>query len=190
VFVSDQTGTGDPDFAAASRSVGAALPAGTQATYIERADGGTTESVRARVLDAINSGPALVNFMGHGSDGSWTGAQLLRGPDAAALSNGSRLPVFVLMTCLNGRYQSAVADSLAEALLKAPRGGAVAVWASSGMTSPDDHRTINREFYRQLFEGAPAPTLGEAVRRAKQLSADRDVRRTWILFGDPSMRLR
>jgi len=33
-------------------------------------------------------------------------------------------------------------------------------------------------------------TLGEAVRRAKAAVSDQDVRRTWILFGDPTTRLR
>jgi hypothetical protein len=32
--------------------------------------------------------------------------------------------------------------------------------------------------------------LGDAVRRAKTATADRDVRRTWVFFGDPSSRLR
>jgi len=32
--------------------------------------------------------------------------------------------------------------------------------------------------------------VGEAARIAKQAVADLDVRRTWILLGDPSMRIR
>ena len=33
-------------------------------------------------------------------------------------------------------------------------------------------------------------TLGEAINRAKQTVGDEDVRRSWILFGDPAMRLK
>jgi hypothetical protein len=33
-------------------------------------------------------------------------------------------------------------------------------------------------------------TLGEAVRRAKAATGDSDVRRTWILFGDPTTKLK
>ena len=92
------------------------------------------------------------------------------------------------MTCLNGYFDDPALDSLAESLLKA-EGGAVAVWASSGMCLPDDQATLNKEFYRQVFSGS-AITIGEAARRAKQVATDADVRRTWILLGDPTMRLR
>jgi hypothetical protein len=32
--------------------------------------------------------------------------------------------------------------------------------------------------------------IGDASRQAKQATADMDVRRTWILFGDPTMKVR
>jgi hypothetical protein len=40
-----------------------------------------------------------------------------------------------------------------------------------------------------LFNGESL-TLGEAVKKAKGAVSDQDVRRTWILFGDPTTRLR
>ena len=48
---------------------------------------------------------------------------------------------------------------------------------------------MNREFYRQLFANKGL-TLGEAINRAKAAISDGDVRRTWILLGDPSMRVK
>ena len=50
--------------------------------------------------------------------------------EALGLRN-EHLSMFVMMTCLNGYFQDPVLDSLAESLLKAEHGGAVAVWASS-----------------------------------------------------------
>ena len=44
-------------------------------------------------------------------------------------------------------------DSLAEVLLKTERGGAVAGWASSGMTLPDGQALMNQELYRNIFAG-------------------------------------
>src|SRR5262249_40998383 len=46
---------------------------------------------------------------------------------------------------------------------------------------------MNRELFRQLF--GSAATLGDAVLAAKRAVSDLDVRRTWVLFGDPAMRL-
>jgi len=94
-----------------------------------------------------------------------------------------------MMTCLNGYFQDPVLDSLAEGLMKAPRGGAVAVWASSGMTLPDNQAAMNQELYRRLFD-REGMRLGEAARAAKAAVNDVDVRRTWILFGDPTTRLK
>jgi len=100
----------------------------------------------------------------------------------------------VLMNCLNGYFADAANETLGEALLKAPDGGAVAAWASSGMTLPEAQALVNREFYRLLLQtslrGTQGLTLGEASRQAKAATGDTNVRRTWVLLGDPSMRLR
>ena len=98
-----------------------------------------------------------------------------------------------MMTCFNG-YYDAGGVSLGEAMLKAESGGAVAVWASSGMSLPAEQTRINQEFYRQLFGGlslrGSAPRLGEAAMQAKAASSNAEVRRTGVRLGDPSMRLR
>jgi hypothetical protein len=93
------------------------------------------------------------------------------------------------MTCLNGFFQDPYSESLAETFLKAERGGAIAVWTSSGLTDPVGQVPMNRELVRLLFNGQGL-TIGEAVMGAKQAVTNLDIRRTWILFGDPLIRLR
>jgi hypothetical protein len=48
---------------------------------------------------------------------------------------------------------------------------------------------MNKELIRLLFD-RELLTLGEATAKAKASVSDQDVRRTWILFGDPSTRLK
>jgi hypothetical protein len=86
-------------------------------------------------------------------------------------------------------FQHPTIESLAEAMLKGGQGGAVAVWASSGMTGPEGQKAADRELIEQLMR-RPNVTIGEATVRAKAMTTDQDTRRTWILFGDPSARLR
>ena len=106
-----------------------------------------------------------------------------------SFSNVDHLAMFVMMSdCLNGYFQDPTTDSLGEALLKSANGGAVAVWASSGMTFASSQSAMNQEFYRQIF--ASRARIGDAAMRAKSTTLDADARRTWILFGDPTMRLR
>jgi hypothetical protein len=175
------------DFENANRQLAALVPQGTRITEVNRGRL-DTETARKILLDGIYRGQKIVNYTGHGSATVWRG-NLLTSEDAEALSNESHLPVFVMMSCLNGYFANTGTDALAESLMKA-RGGAVAVWASSGMTLPDQQATMNQEFYRQLFTGPGGPVLGEAARRAKSVVSESDVRRSWILFGDPSMKLK
>jgi hypothetical protein len=119
----------------------------------------------------------------------WAGGALLTSADARVLTNGERLPVVVNMTCLNRFFHDLYTESLAEALLKAEQGGAIAVWASSGLTSPYGQAVITQELMRALF-GEERLTLGEVIMQAKATITDRDAQRTWLLFGDPTTLLK
>jgi hypothetical protein len=129
----------------------------------------------------------LVNYVGHGSTEIWKG-NLLTSSDAWDLTNSPYLPFLVSMTCLNGFFYDPSFESMAEAFLKAERGGAVAVWASSGLTFPPEQILMNRRLIQLLFNGQGL-TIGEAVALSKQAFMNMDVRRTWILFGDPTTKL-
>jgi hypothetical protein len=149
---------------------------------------GDDAATRQELLERFNAGPALVNYLGHGSVEVWRGG-LLTSADGGALANGLQLPVVVSMTCLNGFFHDPYTVSLAEALLKAEAGGAVTVWASSGLTSPSEQVAMNQTLVRLIF-GEPKLTLGEATLGAKAAVENLDIRRTWMLFGDPTTQVR
>jgi hypothetical protein len=46
---------------------------------------------------------------------------------------------------------------------------------------------MSEELYRQLLKDGQ--TVGEAVQKAKAATKNLDIRRTCILFGDPTLRL-
>ncbi|MBN2359965.1 MAG: S8 family serine peptidase [Deltaproteobacteria bacterium] len=175
------------DFAAGAARVASAL-AGSFAVEQMVLPDGDIDSSRARLLDALDSGPALVNYFGHGSVEVWFNRAFFKGIDARALGNGGRTPVVVAMTCLSGLFHDLYTESMAEAFLRAPDGGAVAVWASSGLTDAAAQQVLDREF-ASLLVAAPALTLGEAVMLSTSLVNDLDVRRSFNLLGDPCLRL-
>lgn len=176
------------NFRASNDRLKALLPTSLRVEEIDREELGNTEA-RSRLLEAINSGQKVVNYSGHGSATTWR-AGLLNTTDAATMTN-SKLPFFVTMTCLNGYLGDPAFDSLAEALVKARRAGAVAAWASSGLTSPGGQSLMNQEAFRLLFlENGQALRLGDVTMQAKAAILDPDVRRTWILFGDPTMKVK
>jgi uncharacterized repeat protein (TIGR01451 family) len=175
-------------FDLAINETAALLPSNITPTIV-RMSQMTTSAARTAILTALRSGQLLVQYSGHSSVGVWGSSTVFRSSDAATLTNGEKLPVVFAMNCFNGYFHDLWTDSIAEAFLRAPSGGAVAVWASSSLTSASAQELVSKELMRQLF-GANPPTLGEAVRRAKSATQDRDVRRSWILFGDPSMNFR
>jgi hypothetical protein len=149
-------------------------------------------AAKGMVIDGIKRGQKIINYFGHGSVDVWRG-DLLTSADAKEVANGGGLSILLSITCLNGYFQDAAIDSLAESLIKVERGGAAAVWASSGMCGADEQALMNQAMFRLMFgEGAnnEASTLGEAALKAKAFIADGDTRRTYILFGDPAMRFR
>lgn len=175
------------DFSSTADAVAASLKSVLSVNKIETGD---TDPgvVKQQIVDAINQGKAVVNFTGHGSVEQWSFSDLFDDNDAAALQNGGRLPVFFIMNCLNGFFQDVYTQSLAESLVLNPNGGAVAVWASSGFTDapPQAGQDIA---LAKLLASRSQLTLGQIVLQTKTTTVDPDVRRTWILFGDPAMRM-
>jgi hypothetical protein len=184
LFIADQNV--DANFSRVIETESANLPAGLNVSKIF-ADTLDASTARSQIISALNNGALLVDYNGHGAEQQWSFANLFNTSDAAALSNGSRLPVYVLMDCLNGFFQDVYATSLAESLLLAPNGGAVAVWASSGFTDQRPQVSMNQAFL-QGYAANPREPIGRLALRAKAGTTDTDVRRTWILFGDPAMR--
>jgi hypothetical protein len=175
------------DFEAADTQLQSLIPASITLTDIRRGQVGDSEA-RSQLLDALNSGPKLVNFYGHGSTRLWTDAPILSSTDAASLDNTERLTLFDSMTCLTGYFQDPSIESLGEALLKSA-GGAIAVWASSGMTEPSAQVEMNQRAIQLLFAGSGL-TVGEITAQAKAATNNPDVRRTWVLLGDPATRIK
>src|SRR5436305_3013062 len=138
------------------------------------------------IVTASNNGSLLMNYIGHGSAELWDEGSFSTWA-AYSLTNGDKLPFVVTMNCLNGVFHDVWTESVAEGLLKSPNGGAIGVWASSALTSPDQQYLMNAELYRQLFTGTPS--IGDATLKAKSATQDRDARRTFILFGDPTLHI-
>jgi hypothetical protein len=177
------------DFEGENENLVPMLPSNSNVTFVKRSQMGDTQA-RAVIIENFNRGPKIVNYAGHGSVNLWRG-NLFTNSDAMNLQNMAGLPMVITMNCLNGYFHDPVTQSLSESLLKAPQGGAVAAWGSSALTFADAQTPVNQEFYRLVFMNpSEGITIGEAAIRAKAMTADMDVRHSWILFGDPTMRLK
>jgi len=162
-----------------------ALIPGTQTVSV--ISQGNDANAHSDLVTALNAGQSLVNFAGHGSDEVWADG-LLSSSDVGLLTNGSQTPFLISMTCLNGYFQDVYTVSLAKSIVLAPSGGAVAAWASSGLTDSAGQSTLNQAMVSALY-GGQSLTIGEAAAAAKKAVSNLDIRRTWILLGDPATKL-
>ena len=94
-----------------------------------------------------------------------------------------------MLTCLNGYFTHPRDDSLAEVLLRAPNGGGVATWASSTETTPDYQSRMAERFYHEIGLGN-IKRMGDLVIDAKSVIPGSDVGYSWVLLGDPMLKVR
>ena len=190
LLVADDPGTpAQWDFETASDDVQALLPASMTVQRVNVRTEPSAAQATADIIDGFTQGRAVVNYSGHGNVDVWSGASIFTTANATSLTNGNKLPFVIVMDCLNGYFHDPTLLSLSEAFLLAPNGGAVAAFASSGLTSTPGQRQMELQLYSSLY-GAQPIAVGDAIKTAKAATNDFDVRRTWIYFGDPSLKIR
>jgi hypothetical protein len=146
--------------------------------------GAQNATARTDLLTALQQNPRLLHYAGHGAIQVWGGQPLLQASDAPTLAN--RPTLFVSMTCYNGYFHDVAAGSLSEALMRSPHAGAVAVWSSSALTNALAQSQLSEGFYPALRQGS---RLGDAARSGKAHTSNTDVRQSWLLLGDPTLKI-
>lgn len=146
------------------------------------------------LLEQINRGSLIVNYIGHGNDELWAHERvLLRTRDMDKLQNGNRLAMWIAATCEFAHWDQPKQQSFAEDILNVPSRGAVAMVSSSRLAYADQNATFNYQFYKYLFTNYGSTGLtarvGDALVLAKQLQSDKRNNEKYALFGDPAMRL-
>lgn len=189
LLVADDADAGG-DFARDSEVAAAAMPGifDRRRIYLGVED---PQIVRQALLDGWRQGALMVHYAGHGGVDRLAAEGLLLGDDATELGNGWRLPVLTAMTCVVGRFEVPGFDGLGERLVLAPEGGAVAVWAPTGLSQAGAARELAVAFYRQLPAGGETVRLGDAVRAALAAAGPQAPGQltTFTLLGDPALHL-
>jgi len=186
LMVADKNDT--ESFSQDTQTVQAQLPHSMQATDVFNGTIGTV-AAQQDIINGINSGQLLVNYLGHGSEEQWSGSEIFDTDAVSSLTNTTQLPVFLIMDCLNGFFQDVYAEPLGVTLLLAPNGGAVAVLASSGLNQAPPQTKLDALVVQNALSTA-RQTLGQSILKAKARIGDPDVRKTFVLFGDPAMQLK
>lgn len=177
------------DFAAMSNLLKNQLPGTMPSSFVFRGDVDANNTL----ISQMNTGKFIVNYSGHGTAGSWGGNPLFFNVFSVPTTSDHNPAIYTMLTCLNGYFHWLYNPSIAEVLMNTPNKGAVAAWASSGLTTPVFQQEMAKRFYLKLGEGN-IPRMGDLVRDAKTALVfpydSPDVRRSWVLIGDPLLKVR
>jgi len=170
-------------------------PRGLAATKIfPTSEEESNEHHQSFLSEALDAGQLLVHFTGHGGRYIWrTGPRDLGSKNydlftldhVEALVPNDRIPVVFSVTCHSGPFDHPNADSIAEAFLRLPDRGAIAVVAASWRTSAASVN-LSREMMTEFTRGG---AIGDAFQRAKRNLEIEDLIATYNLLGDPGLDL-
>jgi hypothetical protein len=156
--------------------------------YLRELGGGT----RAAIQAALDSGPAIVNYIGHGGTVVWASENICN-HDVDTLAPQPQQPLLFAMDCLNGFFHFPNLNSLAEQFVKAEGKGAIAAFAPSGLSvdAPAHHY---HELLLQQIASGDHDRLGDAVLAAQGAYAASgdfpELLSIYQLLGDPATRIR
>jgi hypothetical protein len=116
-----------------------------------------------RTLGLLNAGAGLVNYIGHGSQYQWAVTDYSANPpyllgqyDPDDLTNGTRQPILLELTCLTAAFQTpSYGGTIDERLLLNSAGGAIAVWGPTGQGVSHGHDSLQLGFYTKLWSSPP-----------------------------------
>ncbi|NMQ19477.1 hypothetical protein E4P82_09865 [Candidatus Competibacter phosphatis] len=168
------------------------LPSGIAVTRIYL-DQQAIGAARSLLFEGMNRGTGWVNYLGHGGADRFSAAGLLTWDDMGTLNSVGPLPVVSALTCAANRFEVPRYASLGEQLILDADGGAIAVWAPTGMSLNEPALRLNRSLFAAVFQ-QQMPTLGEAIQQALQDNIRRQdmptyMLRIYSLLGDSALQL-
>ncbi|MDR3328116.1 MAG: type IX secretion system sortase PorU [Prevotellaceae bacterium] len=141
--------------------------------------------------NCIKQGVLMINYMGHGSYNGWTNEKLLTTSKIVNMSN-DKYPLFVTATCDFSGFDQFI-ESGGEQLLWNKKGGTMALFTTTRTVFSNGNTTLNRYFSENIFRKDSITdeplTLGEILKRAKNLQINDANKFSFMLIGDPALKL-
>jgi hypothetical protein len=178
------------DFPADSDQVTALLP---PAVAVEKVYLSDYELATARTLlfGRLAGNLGWMNYIGHGGLDRMSAGGLMTTADVADLQSTGMLPVVSALTCAVNRFEYPGVTSLGEELVLQPGGGAIAVWAATGLSLDSPAVQLDESLFKLVFQ-SQEPVLGNAIQRSLKESSGNPLfmRRIYNLLGDGALLLR
>ena len=152
-----------------------------------------TAGFKTALVSEMQSGAAVLTYVGHGNFENWGLDTFFTSGDAAALTNGLRLPFMLNINCLSGGFHYLLPQgSVAEAIVNNPAGGAIAALAPSGLSNGSIGSIVSDETFLALYGPERERVLGPAtlpMRTALWGQGSIVYLQGFTFLGDPASRI-
>ena len=147
--------------------------------------------VNKKIIELINSGVLIINYVGHGGEVGWASERILGLSEINNFENFDKLPVFVTATCEFSRFDDPERVSAGELLLLNSRGGAISLFSTSRTVNESSAYYITNSLYNYILDSSTNNTMGEIMKKAKNdPSLGNTVnKRKFALIGDPALKI-
>ena len=149
-------------------------------------------AVNKAIIDAVNNGTLILNWIGHGNPGVWAHENVFEKTTTIPQLVNQNYFFLTAATCDFGKYDDPAVQSSTELMNNKGDGGSVAAFTAARVVFSGSNAEINDSLYSNLFRVRDVnnlPTrIGAAYFRTKQfLNYENDEK--YHLFGDPALRL-
>ena len=154
-----------------------------------------------RGTDGFSDGVSMMQVTSHGNFDLWSDDVFFCGnedstfcvaDDTLALDNGTRLPWLIVNNCLTGGFHTPALKTMGEQWLKVGAGGALAVYAPSGLGFRYIGEDVTEVVWEAVFGRYKERRIGDPIlRNLVQLCGQGSIEacQYHILLGDPVTRL-
>ncbi len=145
--------------------------------------------VNQAIINAVNQGTLMLNFIGHGDPNRWTHENVFTTDASIPQLQNEKYFFLTAATCDYGRFDQLEAQSATEILLLM-EGGAIGALTAVRAVYSNLNAALNETFYKNLFSNSSNPDfcIGDAYMITKQVkTGDNDEK--FHLFGDPTLKL-
>ena len=155
------------------------------------ASGESSPLAKTRFTNLLNEGVLFFDYSGHGGYNNIASENMLSMRDCKQMTNAN-LGFWMLATCGFAHFDACDQSASEEAVTNAD-GGAIAVMSACRTVYASQNREINKNLCDTLFGHASdfsyRMTIGEACRIAKNMTGSDENKLSYILLGDPAIRL-
>ncbi len=151
------------------------------------------------ILDAINEGRVIVNYVGHASSTFWSKDKIFGTTNINGVANSNRVPFFISMACSSGYFvfpsaSGSDSSSLDEMLVRKSSGGAIATFSPVGFGLVSDHDPLNEGVMQAIYRDKVLE-FGRVTTQAKyfmyaESGGKEELVETYLLFGDPALQIK